>query len=174
MLPTIDPINYVMLFFSYPLFKSFQVAIYWQLCSQCHCDIPPSLIDLSSFKWQLTALCPDHPVLLKIVWVKHLNKLSRCNNTTTLTKTEGHNTTTASTKGAFNNTTPPAVPYGCLDILVSKMNVNILEFFIGNDFLLPLQRISENSSNLVREAITSMYFYESIFCILRILQYQHF
>ena len=30
---TIDPINYVMLFFSYHLFKSFHVAIYGQLCS---------------------------------------------------------------------------------------------------------------------------------------------
>ena len=118
------------------------------------------------------ALCPNHPVLPKIVWVQHLDKLSPCNNTTTLTKTEGHNTTTASTKGAFNNTTPPAVPYGCLDILVTKMNFNILEFFIWNDF--PLQRISVNSSDLVREGITSMHSYESIFCSLGRVQYQHF
>ena len=40
----IYPINHVRLFFSFPLFKSFQMAIYGQLCSLCHGDIPPSLI----------------------------------------------------------------------------------------------------------------------------------
>ena len=39
-------INYVMLFSSFLLFISFQVAINSHLCSLCHGDIPPSLMVL--------------------------------------------------------------------------------------------------------------------------------